>query len=358
MATSKRFARRVLPKAVVKVIASATGYWVSALGSPVVGLAGELATEKLLRWTIGQFCDTYREAEGTIFERELGGKDKLSYNSVSQFWTWIERDVAALSGKEFNPRHPLSFWAIMALSEKEKRKFAIPITVTGLLSPYGPLTPAHPMSRPGYSIQGWVNLGDLGVEDTEEYDTRDAIVYGDRVLRLSQPMRGKYYAGLYDAEFGISNVALPLYMDQSCLRGTLNELWQNAMSAGVWARIRGNLIAVPNFYALIEQTPELYKKLPSFGVEVTKIEKWSQPMGYTHISASVAWERSGEKMMTHYFNVQDHAEFEQAESLLQQAREKNSRVLQFDYDDEKYLSGRWKRNLPKYNEMLAYLLSK
>ena len=348
----------------VKIGVSASGFVASMVGGPVAGAAGAEVTERLLHWTIGRFSDVYREGRGTIFDRALGGEHKLEYNSVSQFWTWIERDLAEmLSGRRPDYRHVPDFWEYIGMSEKGKGKFGVPIKLTGLLIPYGPLTPAHPMSRPGYSIGGWENMGDLGVEDTEEYDVQDSITYGDRVIRLSRPDKGIYYGGLYDAEFGISIVGLPLYIDKSCLKGKrkgdLHELWEEEISVGIWARIQGNLIALPNFYALIDQTPSQYKRLPSFGVEVLKVERWQSPQGHTHISASIGWERSHrERMLTHYFNVQDRTEFREAETLLQEARQRNANVLQIDYDNEKYLSGRWKRELPKYNQMLEYLISK
>jgi len=359
----RRFVRRVLPRTMVRIVGASSGFAASGATGPAAPVVS-WATEKLLHWTIGHFSDVYREGIGTLFDRELGGRDKLNYDGVSQFWTWIERDLArVLSGRQLTFRHVPSFWEYIGMSQKEKQKFGIPITLTGLFSPYGPLTPAHPMSRPGYSIQGWENMEGLETEDTEEYDVQDAVIYGDRVLRLARPDKQVYYGGLYDAEFGISNVALPLFINQTQIKGKhkgdLHELWREEMSIGVWARIHGNLIAMENFYSVIQQTPDEYKHLPSFGIEVVKLERWERPQGFTHVSASVAWERSHrDKMLAHYFNAQDATEFKRAEQLLQQAREINVRVLQFDYDNEKYLSGRWKRDLPKYNQMLDYLLSK
>ncbi len=98
MISSKRFVRRILPRMGISISAGSTGsvvaYVTGSLATPVVGtIAGPVAgayTERLLHWVVGQFSDIYREAEGTIFDRVLGGSDKLDYNSVSQFWTWIE----------------------------------------------------------------------------------------------------------------------------------------------------------------------------------------------------------------------------------------------------------------------------
>lgn len=165
------------------------------------------------------------------------------YPSVSEFWARVVRDG-------------LDTDALVEMS--------------GLLCPYGPLMPAHPMSRPGYIVEGWDVIGDLGVEDTEEYDTRDGFIYGDRVIRLSSARQRKYYAGLYDAYFGIANVSLPLYVDERLVRSEkleLDRLWKYSITAGRIVKLKGRLRRIANYYAQFAgQLPTQYCTLPSFGL--------------------------------------------------------------------------------------------
>lgn len=71
-------------------------------------------------------------------------------------------------------------------------------------------------------------------------------------------------------------------------------------SVGIWSRIQGNLVALPNFYELIAETPNQYKRVTSFGVEVLKIERWQSPQGHAHIAASIGWERSHREGISGY----------------------------------------------------------
>jgi len=273
--------------------------------------------------------------EGEVRLTEILGREipERRYPSVGDFWAKILRDRPSLGTET-----PL-------------------IQIVGLLSPYGPLMPAHPMSRPGYTVEGWEALGELEAEDTEEYDARDGFIYGDRVIRLSRPRHNKYYAGLYDPYFGISNVSLPLYVDEAAFgrknRG-LRDLWEHAMTGGVIVKVKGRLIEVSNYYRqLAGQLPERYCLLPSFALEVFRIDRLSEADGATHMAVTVSWDRrSEERMLTHYFNVQDRMQFEVAEELLEDSRGDHTKSLLFNYDDLACFSREWRHKLPQYNEML------
>lgn len=84
-----------------------------------------------------------------------------------------------------------------------------------------------------------------------------------------------------------------------------------------------------------------------------EIDTSQAPDGVTHISATVSWrKREEERMVTHYFNMQDKQQFTIAESRLEEARKKHDRFLLFNYDDIACLSPEWRHKLPEYNEML------
>jgi hypothetical protein len=203
-------------------------------------------------------------------------------------------------------------------------------------------------------------MGELEIEGTEVYDSRDGFIYGDRVLCLSRPRYEKYYAGLYDAYYGISNVAIPLYVDEISLRSNkpdlrqLRELWQHPMAGGKIVKVKGRLREIANFYAqFVKQVPEQYRTLQSFGLEVFKIEILPEPLGATHMSVSICWDKGGEeRLMTHYCNVQERKEFEMAEQLLEKGRGNHSNSLLFNYDDLACFHPEWKHKVPTYNEML------
>lgn len=83
------------------------------------------------------------------------------------------------------------------------------------------------------------------------------------------------------------------------------------------------------------------------------MEEVREAEGVTHMAVSVSWERrEEERMLTHYFNVQDRRQFETAEELLERGRENHTKSLLLNYDDFACFSPEWKHRLPKYNEML------
>lgn len=325
--------RALVANAALEIIPKGASFGVSIIATPVGGEITGKVTKRVLRYMLRRFAHIYEDGEvklTEVFGREIPDQ---RYPGVGDFWA-----------KALN--HGLSNDAL--------------VEVRGLLSPYGPLMPAHPMSRPGYTVEGWEALGELETEDTEEYDTRDGLIYGDRVIRLSQPRHQKYYAGLYDPYFGISNVSIPLYLDQRVFDPKkpelreLKESWQYPMIGGRIVKVKGRLREISNFYAqFVPQFPEQYCTLPSFGLEVFKIEILPEPDGVTHMAVSVSWEkRDEERMLTHYFNVQDRRQFETAEELLERGRDNHSKSLLFNYDDLACFSPEWKHRLPKYNEML------
>lgn len=320
----------ILGDATLELVPKGAGFAVSLVGIPGAGeIVGRL-TKRVLEYTLRRFTHLYEKGEVTlseVFGRTIPDKQ---YQGVGDFWAKVIRDNLA----------PNSL-----------------IEISGLLSPYGPLMPAHPMARPGYTIQGWEAIGDLGVEDTEEYDTRDGFIYGDRVIHLSTPRNNKYYAGLYDPYFGISNVSLPLYVDKDAIRAKnmdLRALWEHPMTGGNIVRLKGRLKEIPSFYSqFVNQLPAPHCSLPSFGLEVFEIKPVTAPNGVTHMAVTVSWKkRNEERMITHYFNVQDKSQFEAAEYLLEDGRDRHSKSLLFNYDDLTCFSPNWKHKIPEYNEML------
>jgi len=332
--TWKKAWRQMVSTAGLKLIPKGAGFAVSIVGTPAVGELADMTTKRVARYGLQRWAHIYEDGEFKLTEvlrREIPEK---RYSGVGDFWAKILRDKAMFVDKE----KPL-------------------IEVSGLLSPYGPLMPAHPMSRPGYTVEGWEAMGELETEDTEEYDTRDGFIYGDRVIRLSSQRNGKYYGGLYDLYFGISNVAIPLYIDTAAFgrkKDELRELWKYRMVGGKGVTIKGRLIEIPSFYAqFTEQLPEQFRSLPSFGLEVFKIDNVREPDGITHMAVSVCWPKQGEeRMLTHYFNVQDRKQFDTAERLLERNRETHGKSLLFNYDDLACFSPEWKHRIPEYNEML------
>ena len=119
-------------------------------------------TGRVLEYTLRRFTHLYEEGEVTLSEVFGRTIPDMKYQGVGEFWAKVHRN------------------------KMEKGSL---VEISGLLSPYGPLMPAHPMSRPGYTVEGWAAMGDLCAEDTEEYDTRDGFIYGDRVIRLSTPRK-------------------------------------------------------------------------------------------------------------------------------------------------------------------------
>lgn len=325
--------RALAANAALELIPKGASFGIAIVATPVGGEIAGKVTKRVLRYMLRRFVHIYEDGEvklTEVFGREIPDK---RYQGVGDFWAKVLE-------------HGLKNDAL--------------VEIRGLLSPYGPLTPAHPMSRPGYTVEGWESLGELETEDTEEYDTRDGFIYGDRVIRLSRPRHQKYYAGLYDAYFGISNVSIPLYVDQGAFSPKkpelreLKELWQYPMTGGKIVKVKGRLREIPNFYAqFVPQLPQQYCTLPSFGLEVFKIEVASEHEGVTHMAVSVSWDkRAEERMLTHYFNVQDRRQFETAEELLESARDSHTHSLLFNYDDLSCFSPEWKHRLPRYNEML------
>ena len=322
--------RRLVADATLELVASGTGFAISPIATPAGALATEKAVKRVLEYMLRRFAHVYESGEVTLSEIVGRMIPDARYASVADFWAKITHsklDTGAL------------------------------IEISGLLSPYGPLMPAHPMSRPGYTIEGWLTMGDLGAKDTEEYDARDGFIYGDRVIRLSRPRQNKYYAGLYDAYFGIANVSLPLYVDDKLLKSPkhgLSDLWKYSMIPGRIVKIKGRLRRITNYYAQFAgQLPAEYCTLPSFGLEVFTIETSRTPDSVTHISATVSWKRRAEeRMITHYFNMQDKRQFNVAEQVLEEVRKKHKSHLLFNYDDVACLSPQWRYKLPQYNEMI------
>ena len=292
--TWKKAWRALAANAALELIPRGTSFGVSIVASPLAGGIVGKATKRALRYMLHRYTHVYEQGE--IRLSELIGREipDRRYKGVGDFWATVLQ-------------HGLDDGALVEIS--------------GLLSAYGPLMPAHPMSRPGYTVEGWEALGEIESEDTEEYDARDGFIYGDRVIRLSRPRRQKYYAGLYDPYFGISNVSIPLYVDQAVFgrrHRDLKALWLYPMVAGKIVRLKGRLIQIPSYYEQFDgQLPGQYCKLPSFGLEIFKIDRVVEPDGVTHMAVTVSWDRRGEeRMLTHYFNVQDRKQFETAEELL------------------------------------------
>jgi len=326
--------RALVANAALEIIPKGASFGISIVATPVGGEIAGKVTKRVLRYTLQRFAHIYEEGEVKLTELFRGEIPDQRYQGVGDFWTRVLD-------------HGLTNDAL--------------IEVTGLLSPYGPLMPAHPMSRPGYTVEGWEALGELETEDTEEYDTRDGFIYGDRVIRLSHPRLNKYFAGLYDAYFGISNVSIPLYIDQGVFHSNkpevkaLKEMWQYPMTGGKIVKIKGRLREISNFYTqFAPQLPEQYCSLPSFGLEVFRVEEVIKTNGVTHMAVSVSWEkREEERMLTHYFNVQNKRQFEIAEELLERGRENHTKSLLLNYDDLACFSPEWRHRLPQYNEMLV-----
>lgn len=134
----------------------------------------------------------------------------------------------------------------------------------------------------------------------------------------------------------------------------VKELWQYPMAGGSIVKVKGRLIQIRNSYEqFVGQFPEQYCTLPSFALEVFKIEQVGGLEGFTHMAVSVGWpKRDEERMLTHYFNVQDKKQFSLAEEPLEKGRGAHSKSLLFNYDDLACFSPSWKHKLPEYNEML------
>lgn len=322
--------KRIGTDTALGLVSLGTSIAVSPMSNLVGAVAVELVAEQLFEYMVCRFTDVYESGEFKL--KEFFGRTlpDAKFSSVAEFWAKVDNQTL--------PENAL-------------------IEIIGLLSPYGPLMPANPMSRPGYYIEGWNAIGDLGVSSTEEYDAQDGFIYGDRVMRLSQPRNKKYYAGLYDAYYGIANVSLPLYVDEKVVNSSkygLIDLWTFHNHPGKIVTLKGRLKRLTSYYAQFAgQLPEQYCKLPSYGLEVFSIESSREPDGVTHISTSVSWARANdERLITTYFDVQNPQQFELAEQELDVHREKHKKWLLFNYDDLACLSSRWRYMLPQYNEML------
>jgi len=322
--------KRIGTDAALGLVSLGTSIAVSPMANLAGAMAVELVAEQLLEYMVCRFTNVYESGEFKFSEFLGRTLPDARYSSVAEFWAKIS--------KQGLPDNAL-------------------IQISGLLSPYGPLMPANPMSRPGYYMEGWNAIGNLGVSSTEEYDAQDGFIYGDRVIRLSQPRNKKYYAGLYDAYYGIANVGLPLYVDEGVAKSPkhgLFELWNLHNHPGKVVVIKGRLKKLTSYYAQFAgQLPEQYCTLPSYGLEVFSIESSREPDGVTHISTSVSWARANdERLITTYFDVQNPQQFELAEQELEAYRSKHKKRLLFNYDDLACLSSRWRYMLPQYNEML------
>lgn len=314
-----------------EVISSGISYYIGLALGPL-GLPAAAISDFVMSQTTDYIAHRMNINGKLILEAIIdalrGRKADVIYHNVGEFWTGIKEDGLG--------------------------KGAI-IEISGLISPYAPLIPAHPMSRPGYSVEGWENLGELETENTEEYDVRDGIIYGDRVVRLPKSKSNKYYAGLYNHDYGISNVSIPLLVDSKLVNSKKNELsdlWKDKFSMGRFVRLKGCLIEQQNFYStFVAQVPEKCRNLPSYTLEVLEIMESYAPKGVTHVAISVSWEnrKKEEKMLTHYLNIQDLGELKRADELLDIPREKHD--ILFDYDDLKETGSR-KTEILEYNELL------
>ena len=170
-----------LKNAASKLACGGISYFIGLIIGPV-----SIFSSQVTDYAVHKLMGTCKSFENDLIEILLGKSADGKFLNVGEFWTGIK---------------------------KEGLKRGAIIEVSGLLSPYAPFIPAHPMSRPGYTIEGWESLGELETEDTEEYDVRDGIIYGDRVVRLSKTKNKKYYAGLYSHDYGISNISIPLLVD-------------------------------------------------------------------------------------------------------------------------------------------------
>jgi len=323
----------VAAEALVRLVPSGVGFLVNLTGVPGLEIATGMLSGRAIEYMLKRFTHIYEQGEirlSEVFGRKIPRK---TYDGVGHFWLNVERDIEA--------------------GDLEPGDL---VKVVGLLSPYGPLMPAHPLSRPGFTIEGWEAMGDLAADDTEEYDLRDCFIYGDRVMRFAQPRHGKYFAGLYDFCYGVSNTSIALYVDQTAVgakRSYLLDLWKREMAGGVVATVWARLVKTKNFYEQFKnQLPAENCCRPTFGLEVFEIEPLDV-RGAVHMSVSVAWERRpGEGMLANYFDVMDRRQFIMAEALLEEEREDHSQTLLFNYDDVACVSNTWRFGSPEYNEML------
>lgn len=251
------------------------------------GFTASMVMQKMLLFTLCKFTSIYESGE--IRLSEIVGRmiPEQRYLGVQHFWVNAQQDGWYDIKKN---EHPL-------------------IEISGVLSSFGPLTPAHPKSRPGYSLEGWDYMGDLSVSDSDEFDTQDDFLYGDRVIRLSSPRQGKFYAGLYDMYYGSSDFCLPLYIDQSIMinkKAGLSHLWQDHLMPGTPVTIKGRLIKTSNYYGQFADLPEEARNLPSFGVEVFEVKPLNIPT-VTYISAGVGWDlQDTDRVSTQYFDKLYH----------------------------------------------------
>jgi hypothetical protein len=299
--------------------------------SPEMQWAAGMAVERLLLFTIHRFTHIYESGEASLSEVFGRTIPEKRYSGVNHFWASVHADG----------------WDKLKPADKPI------IEITGVLSPFGPLTPAHPKSKPGYSLKGWDVMGNLGVESTEDYDMQDAYIYGDRVIRLSEPRQGKYYGGLYDIYYGESAINLPLYIDKSLISNPKSDLgiaWKSTLGSGMPVTLKGRLYRIKNYYSQCTTLPKEARRLPAFRLEVFEIKPQNVP-AVTYISASVGWEREGERVIAHYFDMQDKTEFNGAEQRLEATREKHTHLL-FNYDDLACNLPDWSHRYPFYNEML------
>ena len=316
--------KKIINNTPIELIAYSTGFFLS-LNDPVLGYFSSQVTYFILQ-NFKNIIDG-----GDIFEALKGIYPEEKFESVGQFWSKID-DL--------------------------KLEHGALIEIKGLISPYAPIIPAHPLSRPGFSVEGWEAMGDLDTKDSEDYDLQDSLIYGDRVIRLPKSAKNRYYGGLYDYYYGQSSIGLPLFIDKMFVtkkKYSLSTLWEGVFSAGRLVIVKGNLIKLKNPYTnFIKQLPQDCIDRPNFGLEVKDIILSEPPKGVTHVSTSVVWNDNlkNEKMLAHYFNVQNTKQIKSADLLLQEERDENKDNLVFDYDDLRYLSPKFIKILPEYNEML------
>jgi hypothetical protein len=325
----------------------------AALLSGTQGATRILSRVGRIEFAAAGFChvmDWANKHSGERLPKSVSGR----FDDVGEFWS-LGVGVGVDSGIKSG-----------VLSDKDR------IKITGLLLPYGPLIPAHPLHRPGASMDGWDYVGDLSIEDTEEYDAVDATIYGDRVLRISEPNLSddrSYFAGLYGSYYGRSDVALPLLVPQAVLERAQidpSAAWCELCSRGWLVRLDGQLISMPSYYDAFYEaehakgshvSPELLEKgrFRNFALKVTKIESREPSRGVTHIAASIAWKGQGgeERAQTAYFNAQSDLEWKKCERS-HDARRARIKRLWLDFDDARYITASAKAKLPEYNHLMRY----
>jgi hypothetical protein len=131
--TWKKAWRGLTAEATLRLIPKGASIGVSIVATPVGGEFVGAATKRVLRYMLRRFAHIYEDGEFKLTEFLRREIPDFRYASVGDFWVRIAKQD--LTRFDFEKEKPL-------------------IEVFGFLSPYGPLMPAHPMSRPGYTVEG------------------------------------------------------------------------------------------------------------------------------------------------------------------------------------------------------------